>query len=77
MKNNSFIRIKLNDFGTEVSEHVCTYCGNIFTVCPSDPTWGGGCMSKECSSYVKECDIDLLFETNSEKIKLISTGRYN
>lgn len=77
MKNNEFLKMKFNEFGTEVSEHKCMHCGTTFTVCPAEPEWSGGCMSIECSSYIKECDMDLLFITNPEKIGSTPTGRYN
>jgi hypothetical protein len=53
-----------NEYGVEVSVHVCTSCGDTFTVCPprdGEPGWDG-CLALGCPSYDVERDADLMFE---------------
>jgi hypothetical protein len=60
----SFLRITLNEYGTQVSEHRCDSCGDIFTVCPpvTEEVWGEGCLAEGCPSYDEARDIDKVWE---------------
>lgn len=39
----SAVGLGRNEYGTEISRHVCDVCGRPFTVCPPvvDEKWGG------------------------------------
>lgn len=54
----------LNEFGTEVSVHRCSTCGETYTLCPpaDEATWGTGCLAETCASYDPNRDVDLFFE---------------
>jgi len=53
-------RLGVNEYGTPVSIHVCSSCGDEFTVCPpAGPNFGEGCLAPLCPSYI-ERDVDYL-----------------
>ena len=52
--------VKLNKYGTLVSVHLCIYCKEQFTICPSKER-DSGCQCKACISYKEENDVDKLF----------------
>jgi hypothetical protein len=60
----SFLRITLNSYGTQVSEHRCGSCGGIFTVClpVTEEVWGEGCLAEGCHSYDEARDIDKVWD---------------
>lgn len=56
----------VNEYGTQISRHVCDTCGEPFTVCPAIPPdeveergWES-CLSKACDSYDPLRDVDLI-----------------
>lgn len=60
-----FIQFARNEYGTQVSAHICDTCGKFFTVCPAKgperDDWGD-CLGVECESYDPARDADLLFD---------------
>lgn len=59
-----------NEYGVEVSVHVCRACGAPFTVCPpreNEPGWDN-CMALGCPSYDVERDADLMFDLGTEVV---------
>ncbi len=57
-----------NEFGSPISVHKCSDCGEEFTVCPPAADNWGGCLSQECESYDPGRDVDGLFGDDSGKI---------
>jgi hypothetical protein len=56
----SQIGLSKNEYGTDVSVHICDDCGNGFTVCPpADKDWGG-CLGERCESYNINRDVNAL-----------------
>lgn len=52
-----------NEYGTVVSVHTCSACGNEFTVCPpASPEFGNDCLGDTCPSYDIARDADMFFE---------------
>lgn len=67
-----------NEYGNTVSVHVCESCKCSFTVIPpktpEDQGWEG-CMGLGCDSYDVGRDVDLMFETEPERITREETWR--
>jgi len=49
-----FLRLTTNEYGTQVSEHLCETCFKTFTVCPAiregQKGWDN-CLGIDCPSY--------------------------
>lgn len=55
------VGLGVNEHGTPLSIHVCTFCGDRFTVTPpAGPNWGTGCLDGLCPSYDIDRDVDYL-----------------
>lgn len=60
----------VNEFGTPVSMHVCSACGDEFTVCPpASPNFGVGCLAPLCPSYDIERDVDYLLAAGQRIVR--------
>jgi hypothetical protein len=63
-------RLGVNEYGTPVSIHVCSACGDEFTVCPpAGPNYGDGCMAPLCPSYDIERDVDYLLAAGQRLVR--------
>lgn len=57
----SVVGLGVNEHGTPISIHICTFCGDRFTVTPpAGPNWGTGCLDGLCPSYDIERDVEYL-----------------
>lgn len=54
------VGLSKNEYGTDVSVHVCSDCGNRFTVCPPAGEDWGGCLAETCASYDINRDVGAL-----------------
>ncbi len=64
-------KLRLNEHGVLVSDHVCDTCGKPFSVTAAvdHEAWGGNCLDEECPSYDVDRDVDLLFGIEPWKVK--------
>jgi hypothetical protein len=56
-------RVGINEYGTPISLHTCSTCGEEFTVCPPalEATFGSNCLDPECPSYDPARDAEVYF----------------
>jgi hypothetical protein len=65
----------MNEYGTPVSMHVCSACGDEFTVCPpAGPDFGTGCLAPLCPSYDIERDVDYLLAAGQRIVREENDG---
>lgn len=64
-------RLGVNEHGTPVSIHVCTACGDEFTVCPAstDGRFGDECLAPLCPSYDIDRDVDYLLAAGQRIVR--------
>lgn len=58
--------VELNEYGCWRSVHVCSTCGERFTVCPPSTTYGPNCMADDCASYDPSRDASVYFVSEAE-----------
>lgn len=54
-----------NEYGTEISLHVCDECGNEFSLCPAQKQ-DDTCGHIDCKSYAPYRDVDVLLSEGFE-----------
>lgn len=59
-----YVLTRKNEYGVEVSEHICDTCKKGFSVTPAATTeqFGGNCLAVECDSYDPDRDVDKWFK---------------
>jgi hypothetical protein len=57
-----------NEYGTPISIHVCSACGDQFTVCPPSATFGDECLAITCPSYDPARDAEVFFAPDDPEL---------